>query len=587
MEATNYNRRSAQMRKATIAICVFVIAVAVAAWFIAPMVFHTNHNPPAANPSPAASGNPEVDKLFAQWNRPDSPGCSLAASKNGTVVYERGYGMANLESGAAITPASVFHVASIAKQFTAMSILLLAKSGKLSLDEDVKTYIPEWADHGSRITIRHLLTHTSGLRDAYLLSDLSPSRGESVGRMDAIVGILARARGLNFTPGAEFEYNNGGYTLLADIVKRVSGQSLSAFTETNIFKPLGMTHTHFHDDPSMIVPNRAVGYRFDAGGFHIALHDDLGRIVGNTGLFTTARDLLLWEQNFADARVGGRELITAMQTPAIPTGFPDGSSYGLGLEIGQYRGLRTIGHGGSDPGYGAYTVRYPDQGFAVAVLCNLENIGASAEGLTQRVADIWLLKAFATPAVTNAAVAPAGVRLSPAQLADRSGLYFDRLTGALVRIFVRDGELMERDEANENGGVDLTPIDANRVVIPGTPAVLEFMPQQIHWTGSGPRSFVLQKVDSYTPSDADLRALSGEYTSEELEGAWTLTARDSHLVIQIPGRADIVLRPVFADAFAGAIVGVVKFSRNADGGFTRFTVITSGARGVAFRRVKR
>src|ERR1700685_4061981 len=182
-DATNYNRRSAQMKKATIAACVFVVAVSVAAWYIAPMVFRTNHNPPPGNPPPPASANPEVDKLFAQWNRPDSPGCSLAVSKNRTLVYERGYGMANLEAGVAITPASVFHVASIAKQFTAMSILLLAQSGKLSLDEDVKTYIAEWADHGSWITIRHLLTHTSGLRDAYLLSDLAPPRGESANRM--------------------------------------------------------------------------------------------------------------------------------------------------------------------------------------------------------------------------------------------------------------------------------------------------------------------------------------------------------------------------------------------------------------------
>jgi hypothetical protein len=318
----------------------------------------------------------------------------------------------------------------------------------------------------------------------------------------------------------------------------------------------------------------------------------LGRIVGNTGLFTTARDLLLWEQNFADARVGGPELITAMQTPAIPTGFPDGSSYGLGLEIGQYRGLRTIGHGGSDPGYGAYAVRYPDQGFAVAVLCNLENIGADAEGLTQRVADIWLSNAFATPEPASASVTRAVAPLSAAQLADRAGLYFDALTGALVRIFVRDGELMERDDAKESESAELTPMDANRVGIPGTPTVLEFIPaasgrpQQIRWTGSGPRTFVLRQVPSYTPSDADLRAFAGEYTSAELEGMYTLTARDSYLAMQIPGRADIVLRPVFADGFAGDIVGLMKFSRDKDGIVMGFTVITRGARGLPFRRVK-
>jgi CubicO group peptidase (beta-lactamase class C family) len=578
------------MKKIAITASLFVVAVTAIAWYIAPIVFRSSQSAAAVNPPSSVSVNPAVDKLFAQWSRPDSPGCSLAVSRNGVPVYEHGYGMANLESGAAITSESVFHVASIAKQFTAMSILLLAQSGKLSLDDDVKMHIPGWSDHGSPITIRHLLTHTSGLRDAYLLSDLAPPSSESVDRMDTIVHLLARARGLNFIPGAEFEYNNGGYTLLADIVKRVSGQSLRAFTEANIFRPLGMTHTHFHDDPTMIVSNRAAGYRFDAGGFHIALHDDLGRIVGNTGLFTTAPDLLLWEHNFGDARVGGQEPVTAMQTPVISTGFPDGSSYGFGLEIGKYRGLRTVGHGGSDPGYSAYVVRYPDQGFAVAVLCNLENI--DVEGLSRRVADIYLANAFAAPARSGAGVTLAGAPLSATQIAGRAGLYFDASNGALERISVSNGELMLKDDASEGEGVELTPIGANRFVIPGTPTVLEFMPavsglsQEIHWTGSGPRTFVLRQVVPSLPSASELRAFAGKYASVELEGTYTLAVRDSQLAMQIPGRADIVLQPVFPDAFTGRVVGVVRVKRNADGVVTGFTVVTRGARGLRFDRLK-
>src|SRR2546425_2328146 len=184
--------------------------------------------------------------------------------------------MANLELGVPIPPASIFHAASVSKQFTAMSIVLLAERGQLSLDDEVQKYIPEWADHGSRITIRHLLTHTSGLRDAFMLEGLAPPREDGSDRNDAIVKILARARGLNFTPGAEFQYNNGGYTLLANIVKRVSGQSFRAFAEANIFKPLGITQTHFHDDHRMIVPNRASGYHQDAGGLRLVTHGDAG-----------------------------------------------------------------------------------------------------------------------------------------------------------------------------------------------------------------------------------------------------------------------------------------------------------------------
>src|SRR5207244_2624194 len=201
-----------------------------------------------------------------------------------------------------ITPASVLPAASISKQFTAMSILLLAKSGKLSLDGDVQKVIPEWGDHDGRITIRHLLTHTSGLRDAFLLQGLSPPHDDGGDPNDAILKVLVRARGLNFAPGAEFQYNNGAYNLLGGIVKRVSGQSLRAFADANIFKPLGMTHTHFHDDPSMVVPNRVTGYHQDTRGFHVASEN--GGIVGNAGLQTTVGDLLIWEQNFANPRSG-------------------------------------------------------------------------------------------------------------------------------------------------------------------------------------------------------------------------------------------------------------------------------------------
>src|SRR5207247_1064722 len=233
--------------------CYFTVIVVAIVSFIPLTVFAKEQHTAKVNPSPTESVAARVDKLFAEWNRSDSPGCSLAVSQNGVLVYERGYGMANLELGVPITPASVFHVCSISKQFTAMCILLLAQRGKLSLDDEVRKYIPEWPNYGSRLTIRHLLTHTSGLRDAFTLMGLAPPREDGADPNEAIVKMLARQRALNFTPGTEFQYTNGGYTLLGSIVKRVSGQSLRAFADANIFKPLGMRHTHFHDDPTMVV----------------------------------------------------------------------------------------------------------------------------------------------------------------------------------------------------------------------------------------------------------------------------------------------------------------------------------------------
>ena len=344
----------------------------------------------ACRRSPVEAPNARVDALFAEWNKPDSPGCSVGVSQNGTVVYQHGYGMASLENGVPNTPATVFPVASISKQFTAMSIMLLAQQGKLSLDDEVWKYVPGWADHEHGVTIRHLLAHTAGLRDVFLLVELASPHVDGVNINDALMRILAHQRGLNFTPGSEFRYNNGGYNLLAGIVKRVSGQSFRDFTDANIFKPLGMAHTHFHDDPGLIVPNRAWGYHRDAAGLRLArAGGDPGGILGNSGLFTTVTDLLRWEQNFADVRVGDRALVAEMQTPVVLTGG-DKSPYGLGLEVGQDHGLKTVGHGGGDQGVAAYVIRYPDRGLAVAVLCNLDNVGFGVGALTRNVAAVYL-----------------------------------------------------------------------------------------------------------------------------------------------------------------------------------------------------
>lgn len=535
-----------------------------------------------------------VDQLFAEWSKSDSPGCGLGVSKDGVPVYERGYGMANLELGIPVTPASVFPAASISKQFTAMSILLLVARGQLSLDDDVRTFIPEWPDHGSRITIRHLLTHTSGLRDAFMLEGLAPPREDGSDPNEAILKTLARARGLNFPPGTEFQYNNGGYNLLGGVVKRVGRQSLRTFADANIFRPLGMSHTHFHDEPTMIVPNRVSGYHRDASGLHTATEN--GGIVGNAGLQTTVGDLLLWEQNFADVRIGAPALITEMQKPAIPTGWSSTSSYGFGLEISTYRGLQTIGHGGGDRGIASYVVRYPEQKFAVALLCNLDNIGenGNATGLTQRIADIYLANVLAAPASGSVNAPPPRVSLSAEELASKAGLYRDPSTETVGRVFLRGGKLMASTGPGEDPSVELTPVGTNRFVVSGTPIDVEFIPaasgrpQEVRVIGAGPKPTISQQLTtSFAPSTTQLRAFAAEYTSAEVEGTYTLAPRDAGLVMLIPGRADIILQPIFTDAFAGEILGVVKFSRDARGVVTAFTAHSDGARGLRFDRVRR
>jgi CubicO group peptidase (beta-lactamase class C family) len=540
--------------------------------------------------SRADSLTDRVDQLFAEWNKPDAPGCSIGISRGGALVYERGYGTANIDLAVPITPATVLDAASISKQFTAMSILLLAQPGKLSVDDDVSKHIPGWAMREPRVTIRHLLTHTGGLRDAFTLLGMSPPREDGVPVNDVIERLLARQRGLNFPPGTKYEYNNGGYSLLASIVKRVSGQSLQTFADAHIFKPLGMTHTRFVDEAGLIVANRATGYSHDASGFHIA-GPGAGVVVGNAGLFTTAGDLLRWEQNFADARIGNPALLAAMQAPTLLAGG-NPSQYGFGLELGLHRGLRTVGHGGGGPGVSAYVVRYPEQQFAVALLCNRGDIAAGVGSLTQRIAEIYLVAALA-PSTTSEA-APKEVALSLDQLTSRSGLYRDAVSGDLLRLLIHDGKLAGSLGAGDDPSFDLAPVNEHRFVIRGmTSIAFEFLPrtnagqQEVHVFGAQPQTLVLRRLAEVTVSSTALRALAGSYRSPELDVTYTLVADERGLTINVQGRGDIALKAIAADTFAASVLGVVTFLRDAHRTVTGFTADSTNVRGLRFDRVKR
>src|SRR5438132_6522627 len=278
------------------------------------------------------AANEKVDRLFARWAKPDSPGCAVAIIKDGQIIYKHGYGVADLEHNVPITSTTVFDIGSISKQFTAMSIGLLAKQGKLSLDDDIRKYIPEIPNYGTPITIRHLIYHTSGIRDYLPLMALAGMPSENYYAYKQMLDLLARQKQLNFKPGDEHLYSNSGYLLLAQIVKKASGKSLREFADDNIFKPLGMNKTGFVDDHTLIVMNRATGFtpKEDGSGYqrNISFFD----LVGDGGLMTTVEDLFLWDENFYENKVGGggRELINQVLTPGkLNNGKTLDYAYGL------------------------------------------------------------------------------------------------------------------------------------------------------------------------------------------------------------------------------------------------------------------
>lgn len=537
----------------------------------------------------------KVDRLFAEWNRTDAPGCAVGISRNGAVVYERGYGMANLELGVPITPATVFALASISKSFTAMSVLLAAQQGKLSLEDEVQKYIPEWTDRDDHITIRHLLTHTSGLRDAFgLLGWAAPS--ESTGdQNEAIVRMLARQRGLNFPPGTEYQYNNGGYNLLASILKRATSQSLRVFADANIFKPLGMTHSHFQDDPTMLISNRALGYSNLLDGWHLATMDTDG-VVGNAGMRSTLGDLLLWEQNFDNPHIGTAATLAAMQTPTV---LPSGksTSYGMGMGMEEYRGLPMIGSSGGGYGSATKVVRFPNQHFAVAVLCNEDSVvmGGKArvnpDVFVNSIADIYLADSLGPrPAPSVAPPSPTSVKLSDDVLSPKAGLYRLVERDLPVRITVNHGTLMLRSYYQDDVDFELTPIAANRFLFQNR-VPLEFIPatarRDKEWrVGEGKDHGVWQFVTFRVPV-SELRAYAGDYRSDELDVTYRLEPRDSALVVKSTGRPEVTISPFSEDVFVGDWVGVVKFSRDSRRIVSGFTVNRENARGVRFDRLTR
>ena len=299
-----------------------------------------------------------VDAVFARWDRRDSPGCAVSVVRDGRVVHTRGYGMADLEHDIPITPTSVFYVGSDSKQFTAALIAMLAKDGVLSLDDDVRKHVPELPQYEAPITIRHLVHHTSGLRDYYTLRDLAGLPADGVFGDTEILELITRQRELNFTPGSQHLYSNSGYFLLSVIVKRATGKSLRTVADERIFRPLGMTRAHFHDDHAELVKNRAWAYAPRGTAYRLSMPNF--DVVGAGGLMMPVEEFVAWDREFYAATLGGRDLITTTTTPGR---LNDGTvlGYAFGLNVGEYKGLRTIGHGGSYGGYRADILRFPDQ----------------------------------------------------------------------------------------------------------------------------------------------------------------------------------------------------------------------------------
>ena len=536
----------------------------------------------AAAPATSAQER-QVDALFARWNRPDTPGSVVAVIRDGKMLLSKAYGMADLERGVQLTAESKMTVGSNSKQFTAFAIHLLAQDGKLSLDDNVRTYVPEVPDFGKMITIRHLLHHTSGLRDCFELMGLTGWRGDEVITQEDALTLIERQRALNFAPGQEHRYSNTNYMLLGLIVERVSGKLLADFARERLFEPLGMKHTQFLHGYGTVVPGRALSYVLSpAGGYeYVAFGDSMD---GAGGLVSTVGDLALWDRNFYDGRVGGKDLIVRMQATGV---LNDGQpiNYASGLIVDAYRGKRIVEHGGSGGGFRAQLLRFPDQRFSVVMLANSSDIDYGE--MVHAMADIYLDPAVA--AAGPPARAPAATPLKPFNEIPLSRARLDALVGfyamspeAGIEFTQEHGQLMAKST-----GWPRIPAYAS--------SEREFFAKatnaQFTFDAPGPDGIVAggvlhangvdtpaRRVQRPVPLSGALTKFEGDFYSDELRAVYSVANRNGNLELTYP-RGSAVLDFNDKGEFAtGFPLGAIEYQCDVEDHCSSFTVTTGSGR---------
>jgi CubicO group peptidase (beta-lactamase class C family) len=542
--------------------------------------------PPSLFPEDRRS---QVDELFSRWDGAETPGCALAVIQDGRIIYTKGYGTANLELGVPITPGSVFYTGSVSKQFVAMSIALLIQRGELSLEDDVRLYIPELPEYDRPITTRHLVYHTSGIRDYLTLEGIA---GIPLGQYHEadVLELICRQKELNFSPGEEHLYSNSGYFLLAVLVERVSGKSLREFAEESIFQPLGMRHTLFHDDYTRLIPNRASGYFRRTGNtfsHFLSTFDN----VGSGGLFSSVEDLFLWDQNFYHQEVGGREVFELMHTTGeLNSG--EKLAYAFAINVTEYRGLKTVYHGGALGGYRAGYVRFPEQKFSVIILANLDAVNPTS--LCFRVAEIYLGRLMQdppTPDTPPRPERPKGAAEAPAP----------EVLKQYVGEYVNEAQWQRAVVTYENDGLRIKLRGARYLLLAlgdagfmlenaRRPTLVKFRSRagdphkfrmEVRQDGRSAVPFV--PAEPYSPSEADLAEYQGDYTCPELPATYSLRLRGSRVVFVHRAAPRTFLVPFMQDLFSYG-TNRIRFIRDEKGTVRGFGLDAGRVRNLRFIR---
>ena len=526
----------------------------------------------------------QVTALLEPWNKPDAPGVAIAVTVDGEVAMETGVGIANLEYGVPVTPETAFRVASVSKQFTAFSILLLEAEGKLSLDDDVRKHIPELPDYGTPVILRRMMNHTNGLRGESNLIRTAGWREDDAILNDMTFKLITQQQELNFAPGDRYQYHNSGYALLAEVVERVSGQRFADYTQQHIFTPLGMANSQFPQDNEAVIKNAAYSYYQTPNGFKKSLLNT--DQVGSAGLVTTAHDMSLWARNFENATVGSPAIFATMREQGV---LNDGTVniYAMGQEVRPYKGFNTISHGGRNAAYRSFILRIPGVQFSVSILSNLASFDTA--DIAYAIADIYLGD---HPDFTEDQREQ--VTFTDAELKKFEGTY--ELFPAQMLTIKAEGQKLYIHDYGQTEWTDMNYTYGRRFKIAGGgyfsvefPAPDASAEKSIKFHFGKHGHFVAPEI-KLAPFDADaanLSAYAGDYYSAELDTTYHLVVKDGVLVAQHVRQDDITLTPYQPDLFIASqwFMTKTQFERGAASNITGFRASGPTAENMLFTKV--
>ena len=541
----------------------FLLSFVVIAWLVGTPVY-------------AQDKASEIDKIFSSV-KANSPGCVVAVSQHGKVVVNRAYGSADLEREVPLSPSSLFDIGSVRKQFVAAAVLLLVEDGRLALSDSIHKHFPDLPDYGHKITVDHLLTHTSGIRD---WTGLRPLTG---GNVD-VVSLTLRQRGLNFAPGEEWSYSNSGYVLLTELVARASGMSFSDFTRKRLFETLGMKMTFSPVDLRDVIKNRALGYEQEGNGWQVGMYVGNERGTSGGAILSTASDLLIWNEALTSGRLG-KFVTEKLQEPAkLNNGRK--LNYARGLIVDTGRSDKVVWHSGGAAGYSAWLGRLPEHGLSVAVLCNADV--TSASNLARRVADQFLpaTGAAGAEAPSPAAVAE-GAGVTGLDLNSKAGLFFSEATGEPLRLGVDNGRLRIQ------GGPPLDTLTKDRFRNPR--GALFFMSQdefelhflsqdQIELKSMEGKTTRYRRAQPYAPTATDLQAFAGRFTNDETRAVLEMAPGKDSLMIRLNDSQAFEFRPVDRDTFQRGGM-ILRFRRDQAGKVVGFDYSNPVVRNIQFTRL--